>query len=80
MSHVSWPELISLLVVALLVAKGAYELTRRRPWALFVVSIPGLVLLAKGATVLAAVYLGLSLLVFGLPLLLAFVESRERRA
>lgn len=75
---VSWPELISTLVGLLVVAKGAYELTRRQPWALMLVSVPGIAAFLGGGTVFGIAYLGLVLLVFGVPFLLAFLELRAQ--
>lgn len=56
-----------------IVAFGAWQLTRRRPWALAAVALPVIV----GDAAFNAVYLGLTALVFGLPLLLAFNEARR---
>lgn len=73
---ISWSELLTTLVGCLLVAKGAYELTRRRVWALLLVALPAFAALLLGNIKFGLVYLGSCMLVFGLPLGLAFRESR----
>ena len=55
------------------VAFGAWQLTRRRPWALAVIWPP----LLLGDARFNVTYLALTTLVFGLPLFLAFHEARR---
>lgn len=69
----SAPEVAGKTLVWSIVAFGAWQLTRRRPWALAAVALPVIV----GDAAFNAVYLGLTALVFGLPLLLAFNEVRR---
>ena len=56
------------------VALGAWRLTRRRLWGLVAVALPA----SYGGLGFAVTYLGLVVLVFGTPLLLAFFEARAR--
>ncbi len=76
----NWPGVAFMLVLLLLIAKGAHALTQRRLWGLLPVQIPGLLALAIGGPVLAVVYVMASVLVFGLPLLLVFWEARAQLA
>lgn len=55
------------------VALGAWQLTRRRPWALAAVWLP----LLLGDVRFNVTYLALTTLVFGLPLFLAVNEARR---
>lgn len=82
MAHepLSWPKAAASAFCSLLVAIGAFWLTRRRPLALPLVLIPTAVALINGVLDTALVSLGFVLLVFGLPFLLAFLELRARPA
>ena len=68
---------LEITVITLLwavVAIGAWRLTRRRLWGLAAVALPAI----YGGPAFAATYLGFVALVFGTPLLLAFIEVRNR--
>ena len=63
----------------LLAALGAYLLTRRQPWGLFLALLPALLAAAQGQVVAAAIYAALVLVLFGTPLLLVWLEVRRNR-
>lgn len=76
----SWTKAATMSFYSLLVAAGAYRLTRRKPLALFPVLIPAIAALINGALLSSLVALAFVLLVFGLPFLLAYIESRPHVA
>lgn len=61
----------------LLVATGAYLLTRRRPIGVAMVVLPALVWAVQGNVVVALIYAGFALLVFATPLILVWREVRR---
>lgn len=61
----------------LLVAVGAYLLTRRRPLGVPMVVLPALVWAAQGNVAVALIYAGVALLVFATPLILVWREVRR---
>lgn len=67
-------KITAITVLWAVVAIGAWRLTRRKLWGLFAVSLPAI----YGGPGFTASYLGLVALVFGSPLLLAFLEARNR--
>ncbi|NUO76853.1 MAG: hypothetical protein HOQ32_12665 [Lysobacter sp.] len=62
----------------LLVAVGAYLLTRRRPLGLPMVILPALVWALQGNVMVATIYAGVALLVFLTPLWLVWREVRRQ--
>ena len=74
---VPWAEFAVTLIACLLVAKGAFEHTRRRVGSLWILA-PGVIALFSGVYLAAAAYVGFCLLVFWAPRLLAFLESQSQ--
>lgn len=62
----------------LLVAVGAYLLTRRRALGLPMVVLPALVWAVQGNVMVAAIYAGAALLIFATPLILVWREVRRQ--
>ena len=71
---ISFPKIALATLLWAVVAIGAWRLTRRKLWGLVAVSLPAM----YGGLGSAASYLALVALVFGSPLLLAFLEARNR--
>jgi hypothetical protein len=75
---VSWTGAAAVSAICLLVAAGAYGVTRRRPLFLVLVALPAVASSASGDLSFALPYLVTILAVFGSPFVLAFFESRTR--
>ncbi|MEG3790142.1 hypothetical protein V1318_08420 [Lysobacter sp. CCNWLW3] len=74
---VSSLESMALSLLWVLVAAGAYLLTRRRPLGLLLVILPVFVWLVQGDAVPALAYAAFALLVFATPLILVWREVRR---
>lgn len=70
-------ESMGLSLLWMLVAVGAYLLTRRRPLGLLLVILPVFLWLAQGEVVPALIYAGFAVLVFATPLILVWREVRR---
>ncbi|HET7930557.1 MAG TPA: hypothetical protein VFL63_04105 [Rhodanobacteraceae bacterium] len=76
----SWPAVLVQVLGLLVLAVGAYGMTRRRPIALALLALPSVAWLFGGAWLPALVWFVAVLVIFGLPLCLAYVEVRRHVA
>ena len=67
-------KIAAITVLWAVVAIGAWRLTRRKLWGLLAISLPAI----YGGLGFKVSYLGLVAVIFGSPLLLAFLEARNR--
>lgn len=70
-------ESMGLSLLWILVAVGAYSLTRRRPFGVVLVMLPVVLWLFQGNVAPALIYAAFALLVFATPLVLVWREVRR---